>query len=82
METINDVVYYLNKLDFTDKVNDSDYENLKCVKRVLVKEFEEYNVPKLLDVLSIVDNLFITFTVGGLQDNLIETDILREKTLF
>ena len=41
METINDVLYYLNKLDFTDNVNDSDYENLRCVKRVLVKEFEE-----------------------------------------
>ena len=71
METIYDVLYYLNKLDFTDNVNDRDCENLRCVKRVLVKNFEDYNVPKLIDVLSIDDNLFITLTVGGLQDILI-----------
>ena len=34
METINDVLYHLNELDFTDNVNDSDYENLRCGKRI------------------------------------------------
>ena len=74
METINDVLYYLNKLDFTDNVDDSDYENLRCVKRTLVNEIEDYNIPKLIDVLSIVDNLFITLTVGKLQDISIKTN--------
>ena len=78
METIYDVLYYLNKLDFTEKSNDTDFENLRCVEMILVKEFEDYNVPKLIDVLSIVDNLFITLTVGGLQDILIKADLLRE----
>ena len=41
METVYDVLYYLNQLDFTDKVNDDDFENLRCVKRILVKEFED-----------------------------------------
>ena len=41
METVYDILYYLNKLDFTDNVNISDYENLRCAKRILVKEFEE-----------------------------------------
>ena len=40
METKNDVLYYKNKLHFTDKVNDDDFENLKCVRRILVREFE------------------------------------------
>ena len=82
METINDVSYHLNKLDFTNKINDSDFENLRCVKRILVEEFEEYNVSKLVDVLSIVDNLFITLTVGELQDILNKTDTLRENIFF
>ena len=82
METIYDVLYYLNKLDFTDNVNDSDYENLRCVKRILVKKFEDYNIPKLIDILSIVDNLFITLTIGQLQDILIKTDTLRENILY
>ena len=40
-ETINDALYYLNKLDFTDKVDDSDYGNLRCVKRIVVEQFED-----------------------------------------
>ena len=82
METVYDVLYYLNKLDFTDKVNDDDFENLRCVKRILVKEFEDYNVSKLIDVLSIVDNLFVTLTTGELQDVLDKTDTLRENIFY
>ena len=48
----------------------------------LVKEFEDYNVCKLIVVLSIVDNLIITLAVGGLQDVLNKTDTLREKVLY
>ena len=55
METVYDVLYYLNKLDFTAKINDPGFENLRCVKRILIKEFENYNVPKLIDVLNFVD---------------------------
>ena len=75
-------MYCLNKLDFTDNINDTDFENLSCVKRILVKEFEDYNISKLIDVLSIVDKLFITLTVGELQDDLIKTDTLREIILY
>ena len=76
MATINDVLNYLNKLDFTDKTNNTDFENLRCVKRILVKEFEDYKISKLVDVLSIADILFITLTVGELQDILNKTDTL------
>ena len=82
METINVVLYYLNKLDFTDEINDTDFENLRCPKRILVKEFEDCNISKLIDVLSNVDNLFIIFTVGEVQDFSIKTDTLREKILY
>ena len=78
METVYHVLYHQNLLGFTDNINDTDFENLTCVERILVKEFEDYNVPKLIDVLSIVDNLFITLTVGGLQDILIKTETLRK----
>ena len=40
METINDVLYYLNKLDFTDKVNDDDFENIVCVKKYFLESFK------------------------------------------
>ena len=46
---------------------------------MLVKEFDDYNISKLVDVLSIVDILFITLTFGELQDILNKTDTQREN---
>ena len=82
METINDVLHYLNKLDFTDNIIDTVFENLRCVERMLVKEFEDYIISKLIDGFSFVDKLFFTLTVGELQDNLIKTDTLRETVFY
>ena len=76
--TVYDILYYLNKLDFTDNVKDSVYGNLRCAKRKLVNEFEDYNIPKLIDVSSLVVNFFITLTFGDLQHILIKTNTLRE----
>ena len=45
MERIYDVLYYLNKLDFNDKINDDDFENRRCVERIMVKEFENKIYP-------------------------------------
>ena len=55
METVNDILYYLKQLYFTDKVNDEDFENLGCVKRILVRKFEDYNLDKLIQVLCLID---------------------------
>ena len=81
METKNDVLYYLKKIDFTDKVNDDDIENLRCVKEILVSGFN-YNIPKLIDVSNLVDNLFISLMIGEFPDILIETDTLGENILY
>ena len=82
IETINDVFYYLNKLDFSDKVTDDDYENLRCVKRILAREFKEYNLIKLIQVLNIVDHLFVLFTIGSLDDILDGTHTLKENIFY
>ena len=82
MEAVYAILYYLNKLDFTDNVIDIDYENLRSAKRILVNEFEDYNIPKLIDVLNLVDNLFITLTFGDLQLILDKTNTLRENNLY
>ena len=81
METLYDVLH-LNKLDFTDKVNDDDIENLSYVRKILVKEFGNCNVSKLIDVKNLVDNLFISLVIGELQDILFKTDTLRENIFY
>ena len=40
METIYDVLYYLNKLDFTDKIIDDDFENFRCAKKYWLKNLK------------------------------------------
>ena len=78
METINDVLYYLNNLDFSDKVIDDDYENLRCLKRILVREFQNHNLIKLIQVLNLVDHFFVLITIGILDDIPDGTHTLRE----
>ena len=76
METIYGVLYYLNKLDFTDKLNDNDLDNLRCVKRILVTESEDYSIPRLTYVLSMVDKIFIAITISDLENLLNKTGTL------
>ena len=86
METLNDVLYYLSKLDIIDKVNDGDFEKLGCVKRILIslkiEEFEDYNVDKLIQVLSLVDRLMVLTTTGTLDDVLDSKNTLRETFFY
>ena len=81
METINDNLYYLNKLDFTDKVNDDDFENLRCVKSISVREFEDYFLDKLIQVLCPVDCLMVLTTTETLDD-VLDSTILWGRIFF
>ena len=49
----------LNDIDFSDKRDNDQLEKLRCVKRLLVTEFEDYIVSKLVYVLNIVDKTLI-----------------------
>ena len=72
------MLYYLNEIHFSDKVNDDDYENSRCVKGILVREFEAYNLKKLIQFLNLVDHLFVLITIGSLDGILGGTQTLRE----
>ena len=62
METINDVLFFLYKLDFTDKVNDDDFEIFGCLQRILVREFEDYILDKLMQVLCLLGRSVVLTT--------------------
>ena len=82
METIIDVLYYLKKLNFTDKVNDDDFKNSRCVKRILVREVEDFILDELILVLCLVDRLIVWTTTGTLDDVLDSTRNLGETIFF
>ena len=48
METMKDVLYFLNELDFDDKLINDDLEKLAEIKKVVVREFEDYNISKMI----------------------------------
>ena len=51
METMKDVLCFLNEPDFVDKQDNDRPEKLVEVKRMMVGEFEDYNIPKMIHVL-------------------------------
>ena len=52
METTKDVLCFLNELDFAEKIDNDCLEKLVEVKKMMVREFEDYNIPKMIHVLN------------------------------
>ena len=42
METIRDLLCFLNELDFVDKLDNDYHEKLDEIKRMVVREFDDY----------------------------------------
>ena len=47
METMKDVLCFLNELDFANKLKNDDLEKLAEVKKIVVREFEDYIISKM-----------------------------------
>ena len=82
MNTVNDILCCLNMIEFTDRANDDHFEKLRCVKRRLVVEFEDYIVFRLTYVLNINDENNVLFLTNELDDIMDKTFTLRANILF
>ena len=76
METINDVLHFLNKLVFVAYLEGSDYEKLNCIEEVLANEFEDVDSENLINMLDFIDYLYILFLTHNFQDVQVLTSIL------
>ena len=61
METINDVLYFLNYLDSVADLENHEYSNFDRVKKVLKDNFQDVNLEQLIHMLGVVDDLHILF---------------------
>ena len=52
---MKDVLCFLNELDFIDKLDNDCPEKMVEVKKMMVREFEDYNMPKMIHALNIID---------------------------
>ena len=48
MEAMKDVLCFLNELDFDDELDNDYLEKLVEVKKMMVREFEDYNISKYI----------------------------------
>ena len=78
METLNHVLYFLNKLDLVGHLESSDYDKFKWIKKMLIDEFEDANSEKLIIILDVLDNLHMLFITQDFQNVQILTDLPRE----
>ena len=46
METREDIHCFLNELDFTDELDNDCLEKLEEIKRMMVRDFEDFNISK------------------------------------
>ena len=77
MQTINDILHFLSKLDFAGYLENDDYEKFNCIKKVLTDEVQDANAEKLLNMLCVINDLCILFLTQDFHDVQILTNILR-----
>ena len=61
METINDVLHFLNYLDFVADLRSDDYCNFNQSKKVLKDIFQDVDSEQLIHKLGVIDDLRILF---------------------
>ena len=74
METKKDVLCFLNELDFVDKLDNDYLEKLVEVKKLLVRDFEDYHISKLIYALNNIDDIKISDVTNDLDYCLERTD--------
>ena len=79
---MKDVLCFLNELDFTDKLDNDCFEKLDEFKRMMVREYKDYNISKMIYVLNIVDEIRLSAMTNDLYYRLERTDSLRSVIFY
>ena len=79
METINDVLHFLNYLDSVADLENHEYSNFGRVKKVLKDNFQDVDLEQLIHMLGVVDDLRILFLNQVFHEVIPLTESLRER---
>ena len=72
METIIDVLNFLNQIELFRIISGLDYITFNKIRKILINEFNNINDDKLIEILKNLDGIFI---------NYIKKDVNFDKTL-
>ena len=59
METINDVLNFLNQMEMFNIMSGVEYNTFNVIRKILIGEFTDVDVDKLVEMLGTVDHLYI-----------------------
>ena len=83
METMKDVLlFFLNKFDFADKLGNDYLEKLAEVKKMMVREFKDYNISKMIYALNIIDEIKLSNVTNDLDYRLERADSVRSAIFY
>ena len=80
MKNINEVLHFLNKLDLVADLERDEFKNFNCVKKVLANDFRDLNTEKIINMLIVVDDIYILFITHDFQNVRASTNVLRDDT--
>ena len=79
METINDVLHFLNYLDSVADLENHEYSNFDHAKKVLKDNFQDVDLGQLIHMLGVVDDLHILFLNKDFNEYNPLIESLRER---
>ena len=68
METVNDVVTFVNKLDLVGYLESNEYDKFIWINKRIIDEFQDNDSAKLINILGVLDNLHTLFINQHFQD--------------
>ena len=82
METINDVLNFLNQIELFRIISGLDYNTFNIIRKILIDEFNNIDDDKLIEILKNLDDIYINYIkmkvnfdktlIKPLRDNIFE----------
>ena len=61
METINDVLNFLNQMEIYNILTGVELSTFNLIRKILIDEFENINLDKLVEMVKTLDDLYIEY---------------------
>ena len=79
METINDLMNFLNQMDIYNIVSGVELSTFNTIRKILIEEFRDIDLDKLVEILLIIDDLYIEYLKNKVQFDKSIISTLRDK---
>ena len=79
METINDVLKFLNQMEVFNILTGAQSSTFVIIRKILIQELENSDLDELIELLGILDNLYIEYLRKKLHFDKSLITSLREK---